>query len=147
LLLVAKNEKTHKNLQKQFIQRSIKKRYVAILDGELNTISGIIDLPLRVDLDNRPQQLVCYEHGKPAQTKYKVVGIENGKTRIHFYPITGRTHQLRVHAAHTDGLNSPIVGDDLYGTKGQRLHLHAEMLKFTHPVTLEVLEIVCKAPF
>lgn len=147
LLLVAKNEKTHKNLQKQFIERSIKKRYVAILDGEISTNTGIVDLPLRVDLDNRPQQLVCYEHGKPAKTKYDVVGIKNGKTRIHFYPITGRTHQLRVHAAHADGLNSPIVGDDLYGIKGERLHLHAEMLKFTHPVTQEVLEIVCKAPF
>lgn len=147
LILVAKNEKTHKNLQKQFIERTIKKRYVAVLDGEISTKSGIVDLPLRVDLDNRPQQLVCYEHGKPARTKYEVVGVENGKTRIHFYPISGRTHQLRVHAAHTDGLNTPIVGDDLYGTKEKRLHLHAESLTFTHPVTQEVLKMVSEAPF
>ncbi len=147
LLLVAKNEKTHKNLQKQFITRTIKKRYVALLDGELTTTSGVIDLPLRVDLDHRPQQLVCYEHGKPAQTRYEVVGVEKGKTRIHFYPITGRTHQLRVHAAHVNGLHTAIVGDDLYGTKGTRLHLHAEALSFEHPVTQELLTITCKAPF
>lgn len=147
LLLVAKNEKTHKNLQKQFIARTIKKRYVAVLDGEISVKTGIIDLPLRVDLDNRPQQLVCYEHGKPAKTRYEVVSIKNGKTRIHFYPISGRTHQLRVHAAHVDGLHTPILGDDLYGDKGERLHLHAAQLTFTHPVTQEVLEIICEAPF
>ncbi|GGD25636.1 RluA family pseudouridine synthase [Hyunsoonleella pacifica] len=147
LILVAKNEKTHKNLQKQFIDRTVKKRYVAILDGEIPTKSGTVDLPLRVDLDNRPQQLVCYEYGKPAKTKYEVVGAKNGKTRIHFYPISGRTHQLRVHAAHSNGLNIPIVGDDLYGTKADRLYLHAESLKFNHPVTQEVLEVVCKTPF
>jgi len=109
LLLVAKNEKTHKNLQKQFIARTIKKRYVALLDGEILTKTGVIDLPLRVDLDNRPQQLVCYTHGKPAKTNYEVVDIVAGKTRIHFYPVSGRTHQLRVHAAHVDGLNMPIA--------------------------------------
>lgn len=147
LLLVAKNEKTHKNLQKQFIERTVKKRYVALLDGEITQKEGVIDLPLRVDLDNRPQQLVCYEHGKPAKTKYEVVGVENGKTRIHFYPITGRTHQLRVHAAHVDGLNCPILGDDLYGKKGERLCLHAEHIEFVHPVTQEVLEVVCEVPF
>ncbi|TWO31098.1 RNA pseudouridine synthase [Seonamhaeicola sediminis] len=147
LILVAKNEKTHKNLQKQFIKRSIKKRYVALLDGVIEQQQGEIDLPLRVDLDNRPRQLVCYEHGKPAKTKYTVIGVENGKTRVYFYPITGRTHQLRVHAAHQDGLNTPIFGDDLYGTKGARLHLHAEYIKFEHPVTQEMLEVVSKAPF
>lgn len=147
ILLVAKNEKTHKNLQKQFIKRTVKKRYVAVLDGELSNKEGIINLPLRVDLDNRPQQLVCYEHGKPAKTKYKVIKVEDGKTRIHFYPITGRTHQLRVHAAHSNGLNIPIVGDDLYGTKANRLHLHAAALTFEHPVTKKELHIVCEAPF
>ncbi|MBU3821618.1 RNA pseudouridine synthase [Flavobacteriaceae bacterium XHP0103] len=147
LLLVAKSERIHKQLQKQFIGRTVKKRYVALLNGELEQVSGQIDLPLRVDLDNRPQQLVCYEYGKPAVTNYEVVAIENGKTRIHFYPITGRTHQLRVHAAHIDGLKTPIVGDDLYGTKTDRLHLHAEQLTFTHPVTKELLNIVCEAPF
>lgn len=147
LLLVAKTQRIHKQLQKQFIERTIKKRYVALLDGALKTTKGIIHLPLRVDLDNRPQQLVCYEHGKPASTNYQVIGIENSKTRIYFYPITGRTHQLRVHAAHNLGLKIPIVGDDLYGTKANRLHLHAERLTFVHPITKELLEIVCEAPF
>ncbi|MBD0832765.1 pseudouridine synthase [Aestuariibaculum sediminum] len=147
LLLIAKNERIHKNLQRQFIERSVKKRYVALLDGELKSESGRIELPLRVDLDNRPQQLVCYEHGKPAVTNYEVKAIENGKTRIYFYPITGRTHQLRVHAAHAQGLRMPIVGDDLYGVKSDRLHLHAEMLCFTHPISKQALTITCEAPF
>jgi len=147
LMLVAKNKRIHKLLQKQFIERSIKKRYVALLDGVLQNTEGTINLPLRVDLDNRPQQLICYTHGKPAITNYEVVGIENGKTRIHFHPITGRTHQLRVHAAHSLGLKTPILGDDLYGTKANRLHLHAERLTFKHPVTKEVLTITCEVPF
>lgn len=147
LLLVAKNEKTHKNLQKQFIARTIKKRYVAVLDGKVDQKEGIIALPLRVDFNNRPRQLVCYEHGKPAKTKYKVISETENTTRIHFFPVSGRTHQLRVHAAHKDGLYAPIVGDDLYGTKQQRLHLHAEALTFEHPVKKEVMTFVCKAPF
>ncbi|MCB4797366.1 RluA family pseudouridine synthase [Neotamlana laminarinivorans] len=147
ILLVAKNERTHKKLQKQFINRSVKKRYVAILNGEIDTQEGEIELPLRVDLDNRPQQLVCFQYGKPAKTKYKVVAVKNGKTRIHFFPITGRTHQLRVHAAHSSGLNTPIFGDDLYGLKANRLHLHAEFLSFEHPVKKKELNIFCKAPF
>ena len=147
LLLVAKSERIHKQLQKQFIARSIKKRYVALLDGVLQTSEGTINLPLRVDLDNRPQQLVCYQHGKPAITNYQVVGIENGKTRIYFYPITGRTHQLRVHAAHSQGLQMPIMGDDLYGTKATRLHLHAESITFMHPITKEALTVTCGVPF
>lgn len=147
LLLVAKSERIHKLLQKQFIERNIKKRYVALLDGVLSTEKGTISLPLRVDLDNRPQQLVCYEYGKPATTNYHVIGIENGKTRIYFYPITGRTHQLRVHSAHTDGLKIPIVGDDLYGTKDTRLHLHAESLTFIHPISKQELTIHCEVPF
>jgi tRNA pseudouridine32 synthase/23S rRNA pseudouridine746 synthase len=147
LLLVAKNERTHKNLQKQFISRTIKKRYVAILEGVLDSNEGIINLPLRVDLNNRPRQLVCYEHGKSAITKYEVVEVKDNKTRIHFYPISGRTHQLRVHAAHHKGLNRPIVGDDLYGTVKNRLHLHAETLSFEHPVKREWVSFSCEAPF
>ncbi len=147
LLLVAKNERTHKNLQKQFIKRIIKKRYVALLEGELESKEGTIDLPLRVDLNNRPRQLVCYEHGKPAKTNFEVVEIKNNTTRIHFDPITGRTHQLRVHAAHHLGLNMPIVGDDLYGNVASRLHLHAETLSFEHPFTREWVSFTCEAPF
>lgn len=147
LILVAKNERTHKNLQKQFINRTIKKRYVAILDGELLENEGFIELPLRVDLNNRPRQLVCYHHGKAAKTKFEVVKAKDKKTRIHFYPVTGRTHQLRVHAAHHKGLNIPIVGDDLYGTCSDRLYLHAEKLCFEHPVKKERMEFTCQAPF
>ncbi|MEN3322266.1 pseudouridine synthase [Mariniflexile soesokkakense] len=147
LLLVAKSNRVYKHLQKQFIERTIKKRYVALLDGVLPNTEGAINLPLRVDLDNRPQQLVCDTHGKPATTNYQVIAIENGKTRVYFYPITGRTHQLRVHAAHSEGLKTPIVGDDLYGTKANRLHLHAESITFTHPITKEELTVTCDVPF
>ncbi len=147
LLLVAKNEKTYKNLQKQFIDRSVKKRYVAVLDGELQHQQGEIELPLRVDLNNRPRQLVCYHYGKPAKTKFEVIEIKDGKTRVYFYPITGRTHQLRVHAAHKNGLHLPIVGDDLYGRSTDRLYLHAETIAFEHPVKKEWMAFSCKAPF
>jgi tRNA pseudouridine32 synthase/23S rRNA pseudouridine746 synthase len=147
IMLIAKNEATAVQLQSQFINRTIKKRYVALLDGLLNRKYGYINLPLRVDLDDRPRQLVCYEHGKPAQTKWKTIEVKNGKTKVHFYPITGRTHQLRVHASHNLGLHTPIVGDDLYGTKSDRLHLHAEYIQFEHPVTKEIMEILVEAGF
>jgi tRNA pseudouridine32 synthase/23S rRNA pseudouridine746 synthase len=135
LLIVAKNKAAHQQLQRQFIKRNVKKRYVALLDGIIQEDEGVIDLPLRVDLDDRPRQLVCYEHGKNAVTHWKVIKRTDTQTLIHFYPITGRTHQLRVHAAHSLGLNAPIVGDDLYGTKADRLHLHAEWIQVNHPVT------------
>ncbi|WP_093026320.1 RluA family pseudouridine synthase [Pustulibacterium marinum] len=147
IMLLAKNESVYKNLQSQFIKRSIKKRYVALLNGKITQEKGIIELPLRVDLDNRPMQLVCYEHGKPAKTKFKVVSKTENQTRIHFFPITGRTHQLRVHSAHVNGLNCAIVGDDLYGTKANRLHLHAEEITFQHPVSREEITLIQKAPF
>jgi tRNA pseudouridine32 synthase/23S rRNA pseudouridine746 synthase len=147
LLLVAKSEDIYKNLQMQFIQRRIKKSYIALLDGIIENDEGDISLPLRVDLEDRPRQIVCYEHGKNAFTKYKVLARENGRTRIQFFPITGRTHQLRVHAAHPLGLHCPIVGDDLYGTIEKRLHLHAQFLQFKHPITKELLEISCEPEF
>ena len=147
IMLIAKNEATAVQLQSQFINRTIKKRYVALLDGLLEKSHGYIDLPLRVDLDDRPRQLVCCDHGKPAQTKWKTIEVKNGKTKVHFYPITGRTHQLRVHASHSLGLYTPIVGDDLYGTKADRLHLHAEYIQFEHPITKEVMEILVEAEF
>ena len=134
LMLVAKTAAVHKELQSQFIRRTIKKRYVALLEGNISGESGVIDLPLRVDLDDRPRQMVCYEYGKSARTEWHVVSRNPETTRVHFHPITGRTHQLRVHAAHALGLNTPILGDELYGTKGLRLHLHAERIEFLHPV-------------
>lgn len=147
LLLIAKSEAIYKELQSQFIKRTVQKRYVALLEGIVTTDEGYIDLPLRVDLDNRPNQLVCYEYGKPAQTKYKVIERKEGKTRIHFFPISGRTHQLRVHASHHLGLHCPIIGDDLYGTKSNRLHLHAEEITFWHPILKENITIFEEAEF
>lgn len=135
LMVIAKTKEIHKQLQRQFIKRIVKKRYAALLDGEASVQRGTIILPLRVDLDDRPRQLVCYDYGKYAETYYEVQEVKEGKTRVFFYPLTGRTHQLRVHAAHANGLNCPITGDDLYGKAGKRLCLHAQQLAFIHPVT------------
>ena len=147
IMLIAKSKEIHKQLQTQFIKRNIKKRYVAILEGLVSQNEGEIHLPLRVDLDDRPRQLVCYKHGKTAITQWTVEERKNGVTRIYFYPVTGRTHQLRVHASHHMGLDMPIKGDDLYGVRSDRLYLHAEKLEFTHPVTNEKISIECKANF
>ncbi|MEL7020573.1 MAG: pseudouridine synthase, partial [Bacteroidota bacterium] len=147
IMLIAKHKIAHKILQQQFIKRSIQKRYVALLDGIVSETTGYIDLPLRVDLENRPHQMVCYEYGKSARTRWEVVERTDTKTRVHFYPITGRTHQLRVHAAHPLGLNTPIVGDDLYGTRANRLHLHAAWIAFRHPTTQQQMEIDIQPPF
>ncbi|MEN9972188.1 MAG: hypothetical protein RIS20_535 [Bacteroidota bacterium] len=147
IILIAKKKDIHESLQKQFLKRSVEKRYMALLQGYVKSTQGEIDLPLRVDLDDRPRQLVCYAHGKHALTKYEVLERTKGHTRVYFYPHTGRTHQLRVHAAHVSGLNAPIIGDDLYGQKSDRLYLHAEYLSFWHPITKERMEIKCPAPF
>lgn len=147
LMVIAKSKEVHKNLQSQFSERKVKKRYVALLDGNLDKNEGLIDLPLRVDLDNRPHQLVCYEYGKRALTTWKVVERINDQTKVHFFPITGRTHQLRVHAAHQLGLNSPIVGDDLYGKRAERLCLHADFIKFVHPVSGKIVKFQLDAEF
>lgn len=147
LLVLAKNKKAHKDLQSQFINKKVQKRYTALLDGIVADDSGIINLPLRGDLDDRPRQLVCFEHGKPAETKWEVIERKDGKTKIHFYPISGRTHQLRVHASHALGLNIPIVGDDLYGTKSDRLYLHADTLEFFHPSSKQKMSFHKKAAF
>ncbi len=135
LMLLAKSKNCHKQLQAQFGNRSVKKRYVALLNGTLNENEGQVSLPLRTDFDNRPRQLVCHQLGKAAITHWEKICEEEGKTRVYFYPVTGRTHQLRVHAAHSKGLNIPIYGDVLYGQKADRLHLHAERLSFVHPAT------------
>ncbi len=147
VLLLTKTKEANKHLQSQFIKRTIQKRYVALLNGNLTEDKGKITLPLRVDLDDRPKQLVCFEHGKNAETRWEVIERKNGKTRVYFYPITGRTHQLRVHAAHKDGLNTPIIGDDLYGKKHDRLHLHAEFIAFVHPTTNEKMSFRVPSAF
>lgn len=147
LLLVAKDADSHTTLQKQFIKRQVEKRYVAILEGEPEASGGIIDLPLRVDLEDRPRQVVCETWGKPAQTRWELVGKNTGHARVRFYPITGRTHQLRLHAAHRLGLGIPIMGDELYGQAGERLMLHAEQISITHPETRERMTFESPAPF
>ena len=147
LLLLAKTKEAHKLLQRQFFKRSVSKRYIAVLQGRVIGDSGTIDLPLRGDLEDRPRQIVCRTHGKSARSHWQVVTRTDHTTTVHFWPVTGRTHQLRIHAAHPEGLNTPIVGDDLYGQPGDRLHLHAEQLAFTHPVTRETLSFTAAAPF
>lgn len=141
LLLAAKTKEAHQNLQAQFKNRTIQKRYIALLEGEVPQDEGEIRLPLCPDPLDRPQQIVSEEFGKPALTHYRVLERTSGKTLIAFYPQTGRTHQLRVHAAHPLGLHCPILGDELYGRKAERLYLHAEYLAFTHPITSERIEI------
>jgi tRNA pseudouridine32 synthase/23S rRNA pseudouridine746 synthase len=147
ILVLTKSLEVHKKLQEQFEKRSVKKRYVALLDGNVEKDTGFINLALRVDLDNRPFQMVDPVNGKSARTKFEVLERKDGKTKVYFYPITGRTHQLRVHASHPLGLNCPIIGDDLYGFKKDRLYLHAEQLEFIHPVTLKPVIIHVPAPF
>ena len=147
LLLAAKTQEVHRHLQGQFENRSIKKRYIALLDGILPEEEGVIDLPICPDYLDRPRQMVNEELGKTAITRYQVMDRKNGQTRIAFFPLTGRTHQLRVHAAHPLGLNCPIVGDELYGRKAERLYLHAEYLEFIHPVSGQRMVIEKKAEF
>lgn len=147
LLLIAKTKAVHQNLQAQFKNRTVKKRYIALLDGSVPFDEGTIDLPLCPDPQDRPRQIVNEEYGKPAITNYHVLERSPKYTRIAFYPLTGRTHQLRVHAAHPQGLNTPIIGDELYGKKADRLYLHAESLKFKHPVTGQTIHLEKKAEF
>lgn len=147
IMLVAKSSEVHKILQGQFISRSIKKRYEALIEGTATPEKGMVDLPLRVDLDNRPYQVICYTHGKRALTHYKVLARIDGNTRMQLTPVTGRSHQLRVHMAHQLGLNAPIIGDTLYGTKSTRLHLHAAFIEFVHPVSGRTKRVSCKAVF
>lgn len=206
LLLVAKTKEVHQDLQVQFANRSIKKRYVAVLDGTIikteketkpiaekaillakETVStkktakaertgntGRIELPLCLNPLDRPRQMVSREHGKEAITEYQIISesekntsesentfnesnrIDESErsinesrkyTRIVFYPLTGRTHQLRVHAAHPEGLGCPILGDELYGKKADRLYLHAEYIEFRHPIYGDILCIQKEADF
>ena len=151
LLLVAKDSATFAALQRLFANRGVEKRYIAWLDGAVSGETGSITLPLRVDVDDRPRQIHDPVHGKPALTTWRVLSRENGRTRVEFMPRTGRTHQLRVHAAHPLGLDAPIVGDRLYARAapdaGERLMLHAESLSFLHPVTGGAIQVERPAPF
>lgn len=147
LLIIAKDKKTHQHLQAQFKNRSIRKKYIALLDGIVPEDEGTIELPLCPNPLDRPRQMVDTQYGKPAITYYQVLERTDKYTRIAFYPHTGRTHQLRVHAAHPSGLHCPIIGDELYGKKDKRLYLHAESIEFTHPVSGQSMCITKKADF
>ena len=133
LLVFALTRRANKSLQKQFITRGVEKRYIAMVEGIVEQTQGEINLPMRGDPDDRPRQLVCFEHGKPATTYWQLIHIDNGRSKLYMQPKTGRTHQLRVHCAHHMGLNMAMVGDGLYGERDSRLHLHAEQLSFDHP--------------
>lgn len=132
LLIVAKHTDAYHPLQQQFIRHEVKKKYVALLEHP-GQGAGIVSLPLRPDPMNRPRQIVDMEHGKRAVTRYEFISDQ----MVALWPETGRTHQLRIHCAHPDGLCNPIVGDELYGTKGQRLCLHAAEIWFKHPISGE----------
>ncbi len=146
LLIIAKSLEVYRPLQEQFVKHQVRKKYLAMLEaspqqGRLEG-SGTISLPLRPDPMNRPRQVVDMEHGKRAVTDYEFLS----DNLMALYPQTGRTHQLRIHCAHPDGLGRPIVGDELYGTKGERLMLHAAEIWFRHPVTGKEMHLVSDFP-
>lgn len=139
LMVVPRTKEALRNISIQFQERLTKKRYVALLEGELEGEGGTIELPFRLDIDNRPIQVYDEVHGKMGTTHWENLGIEGGYTRVCYVPITGRTHQLRIHSAHEKGLGIPIVGDPFYGngTGPGQMKLHACELSFAHPVTGE----------
>jgi tRNA pseudouridine32 synthase/23S rRNA pseudouridine746 synthase len=147
LLVAALDPDTHAALQRQFLRREVHKRYVAWIQGRVHAEQGTIDFPMRVDPHDRPRQIHDPLHGKSAVTRWQVLERRGERTRVAFFPLTGRTHQLRVHAAHPLGLGAPIVGDRLYGHEADRLLLHAESLSFTHPRTGGRLCFERPAPF
>ena len=147
ILMFAKSPEILAAMQTQFAKNRVTKTYEAILDGIPKELEGVITLPLRLNLAHRPHQMVCFEHGKKTHTEFNVLEFKDKRTRIEFYPKTGRTHQLRMHAAHPLGLNCAILGDELYGVAKERLYLHAKELNFTHPVELKKMTINSKANF
>jgi tRNA pseudouridine32 synthase/23S rRNA pseudouridine746 synthase len=149
ILCLAMNKAAHRHLSMQFQERETKKRYIARVHGQLEHDAGSVDLPLICDWPNRPKQMVDHQRGKPSLTHYKILKREPNATRVELTPITGRSHQLRVHML---SLGHPIVGDRLYAHKealaaAPRLHLHAQMLQLRHPVTEQVLTFETEAEF
>ena len=147
VLLAAKDRETYVALQRQFSTRAVDKRYIAIIDGRLASLGGVIDFPIGRDLEDRPRQKYDPEHGKPARTRWERIAQVQGGTRVALFPETGRTHQLRLHVAHERGLATPIRGDWIYGFGGERLCLHAQGLGFAHPVTGQMLRFEAPCPF
>jgi len=149
ILLLARDRQTYRQLSRQFQQRQVRKVYEAVLGGSVTINQGVIELPLTEDFPNRPRQKVDWQRGKPSVTQFQVMATAAGFTRMEFIPVTGRTHQLRVHAAETKGLGVPILGDRLYGccTETRRLHLHARELRFEHPHSGQTLHLQAETPF
>ena len=152
LLVLALTKDAHRNLSKQFQDRLTEKEYIALLDGALpkeQGNSGTITLPFRLDIENRPYQIYDEIHGKMGISHWRRISVENGITRIHFQPITGRTPQLRIHSAHPKGLGLPILDDPLYGNGADpgKMKLHASKLSFDHPGTSERLTFTSPVPF
>lgn len=149
LMVLALTRETHRNLSRQFEQRIVQKTYIALINGIVKQESGEITLPFRLDPENRPYQIYDPDHGKVGTTLWKRLDITSGKTRLELRPLTGRTHQLRLHASHPLGLGCPIIGDRLYGTglEGERMLLHASFLSFLHPDTGRRIEFNSPAPF
>lgn len=135
LLVVGKTREAHRHLSLQFERRETEKVYVALLERPLADTEGTVSLPLRKNPDDSPRQMVDWQDGKPSLTRYRLLATENGHARLELHPLTGRTHQLRMHCAHREGLSNPILGDRLYGRPDRRLYLHAMRLTITHPVT------------
>jgi len=153
LLVIALNKEAHRRMHSLFREQQVKKRYVALLEGVLKEESGTITLPFRSDITNRPHQVYDEVHGKWGTTLYKRLCVERNRegrlvTRVEFEPLTGRTHQLRLHSSHPKGLGIPIAGDRLYGSGMQdRLYLHAHMISFVHPITGELMTFSSDVPF
>ncbi len=149
LMVFAVTREAHRLLSGQFERRAIAKRYVALVDKKINGERGEIRLPFRLDTDNRPLQIYDPVQGKMGITYWQKMAAEGTSTRITFTPLTGRTHQLRVHSAHPLGLGAPIVGDSLYGTgkDGDQMMLHATYLRFLHPASNEQIEFSSPPPF
>lgn len=149
IMLLARNKETHRKLSIQFEKRQVKKEYIALLDGLLENEEGLIELPFRLDPANRPLQIYDPEQGKTGITRWRKIEEEGNTTRVLFSPLTGRTHQLRVHAAHPLGLGVPIVGDALYGRgkEGGRMFLHASFLAILHPRTGKQIAFSSKPVF
>ena len=150
LLILAMNSDAHRTLSMDFEKRNVEKEYEALLVGKMENKEGIIDAPMRLDVDNRPYQIIDFERGKRAVTTYKLLDYEWKEgvllSRVRFFPETGRTHQIRVHSSY---IGHPILSDRLYGTyiEGVRLMLHASKITFTHPRTKKTMIISSEAPF
>jgi tRNA pseudouridine32 synthase/23S rRNA pseudouridine746 synthase len=149
ILVLARDLQIYRQLSQQFQQRQVHKVYEAVLSGLLTTEQGVIELPLWGNPENRPYQQVDWQYGKPSVTHFQMIAVEGNYTRVELTPLTGRTHQLRVHAADVKGLGVPILGDRLYGCRAaaSRLHLHAREICFEHPQLGKTIHLQAKTPF